>query len=134
MPGPPPKMTRRRRNVPASGEWKATPGVGWQHGPIPEPPTRMLKASREAWATWMGSWFAAHWDPAVLPALRQLIRLFDLVERGGTPASYRAELRVELDGYGITLKGQQMLHWAPPKAEDRPADEADPYSHLRVVS
>jgi hypothetical protein len=141
MPGPAPKapQSRRRTNVPALGEWQAVPGVGWQHGPIPTPPRGLLKASREAWAAWFGAWFAAHWGPEDLPVLQQLVRLFDLVERGNASATVRSELRTWADGYGITPKGQQMRRWVAPQAAGEagaaaPAsDEASRYRHLRSL-
>jgi hypothetical protein len=132
--------TRRRRNVPLAGEWRASPGIGWQHGPVPEPPDGLVQRSRDAWMTWMQSWVAAHWMPLDLPNLRQLVVLFDLVERqaAGVRAAERTELRQLMDNYGITPKGQQDRRWAPPKREDpveQPdiADVADRYKHLRMV-
>lgn len=136
MTGPAPKESRRRRNAPARGEYQPPTGVGWQHGPVPAPPERLLKASRDAWATWMGAWFASHWTPDDLPGLRTVIRLYDQVERGEFVRV--SELRLHMDGYGITPKGQQDRRWSPPKpeeapksAEEHPADAL--YAHLRAV-
>lgn len=134
--GPAPSESRRRTNEPGRGEWQPTPGVGWQHGEIPSPPARMTRAARIAWETWFRAWFAAHWTPDDVPGLRQVIRLYDQVERGEfTRAS---ELRLQMDTYGITPKGQQDRRWKPP-AEGEPAGEqsegiASPYAGLRVVS
>ena len=148
--GTPPKPSRRRANAPTRGEWRAAPGLGWQHGPIPACPERIEvvtdgtdgtlfvplgQAAREAWTTWMQSWFAAHWTPDNLPGLRHVVLLYDQVERG----EYRriAELRVQEDTYGITPKGQQDRRWAPPRIEvaDQPAAAAESgrYGHLRAV-
>jgi hypothetical protein len=134
---PKPPGERRRRNVPARGEWTAEPGVGWQHGPVPEPPDGLLKASRVAWAIWMGTWVAAHWTPGDLPGLRQVIRLYDQVERGEFVRS--SELRLEMDTYGITPKGQQDRRWRRPEPGEESAPAADRaqggrYGHLRPVS
>jgi hypothetical protein len=137
MPGPVPKdpALRRRRNKPASGEWQPTKTIGWQHGPVPEPPDGLLKASLAAWNTWFGAWFASHWTPADLPGIRAVVLLYDACERGDKTA--RAERRQGMDGYGITPYGQQRLHWAPPKAEEPEKVEAstenDAYRHLRAV-
>jgi hypothetical protein len=117
--GRPPKAPAERRNHhdPGRGDWQAADGVGWQYGDTPEPPDGLMEASREAWATWMGTWVAAHWTPVDLPGLRQLIRLYDQVERGEFVRS--GELRLEMDTYGITPKGQQDRRWAKP-VEDTP--------------
>lgn len=132
--GPGAKTVRRRANPPARGEWTPTPGVGWQHGELPRPPARLRSASTEAWNTWVRAWFAAHWTPEDLPGLRVVIRLYDQVERGEFQRS--AELRLQMDTYGITPKGQQDRRWARPKAdEEHPAAATTPtpYAHLAVV-
>ena len=96
----------------------------------------MLKASKVAWQTWFRAWFASHWTPDDIPGLRQLVRLYYQVERGEFHRA--AELRLQMDTYGITPKGQQDRRWAPPKA-DEPTPQAesdeidDLYGHLRVV-
>jgi hypothetical protein len=137
MSGPAPKLPaeRRRRNKPASGEWKPTTGIGWQHGPIPPHPDGLMPASIVAWQTWFTSWFASHWTPADLPGLRGVIQLYDACERHDLTRA--AERRMSMDGYGITPAGQQKLHWQAPKAEDAPKQEeqanAGPYAHLRAV-
>lgn len=152
-PAPKPTTQRRTRHKPQRGEWQASPGVGWQHGPIPDPP-EVCASALEAWRAWMQSWIAVHWGPEDLPGLRQTIQLLDQCERyfadpyveretrkGDTiyvlrpnPAS---ELRQMLDTYGITPKGQQDRRWARPKAEE-PATAATPpagerYAGLRAV-
>lgn len=83
----------------------------------------------------MAAWFASHWTPDDLPGLRTVIRLYDQLERGEYPRV--SELRLHMDGYGITPKGQQDRRWSPPKPEEKPAAEAQPgadlYAHLRAV-
>jgi hypothetical protein len=137
MPAQPPKdpRQRRRRNAPARGEWQASPGVGWQHGPIPAPPDGLVEASHDAWETWFRAWFAAHRHPGDLPGLRLMISLFDRVERGGAKAADHSELRLWLDSYGISLKGQADRRWQrpPQPLEAAPGDAPSPYAHLRVV-
>lgn len=143
MPGPPPAQNRRRRNAPASGDWRSIDAVGWQHGEIPTPPKGLSIAGKETWSVWMGSWFAAHWTPDDLPVLRVLIRLYAKVWTGKAQVGERSELRQLMDNYGITLKGQQERHWVRPDA-GAPADEdpgevdeapkPGPYEHLRLVA
>ena len=137
MTGPAPKQVRRRRNKPVRGEWQASDGIGWQHGAIPEPPDGLKAETLRAWQTWMHSWFASHWTPDDLPGLETTILLYDQVRRGEYQRA--TELRLSMDTYGITPKGQQDRRWAPGKALERPSTTtkepiADPYAHLRVVS
>lgn len=133
--GPAPSEDRVRRNEPERGEVLAAPGFGWQHGDKPEAPEGLMPASLDAWSVWFGSWFAAFWTIADLPGLRQLIRLYDQVERGEFQRC--GELRMQMDTYGITPKGQQDRRWRPPKVEPpvHQAGESDAgqYAHLRRV-
>lgn len=114
-PAPKPPEQRRRRNTPAGGEWDAIEAVGWQHGALPEPPDGLREATLEAWRIWMGSWVAAHWAAEDLPGLRQMIRLYDQVERGEFQRAN--ELRIQMDTFGLTPKGRQDRRWAPPAEE-----------------
>jgi hypothetical protein len=110
---------RRRANAPERGEWTATERAGWQHGDVPEPPDGLMPASVDAWRVWLAAWFAAHWTPDDLPGLRQLIRIYDQVERGEFQRAN--ELRLQMDTYGITPKGQQDRRWARPAEESAAA-------------
>ncbi len=139
---PKPAAVRRNRHAPQLGEIISNPLHGWQHGPVPEAPDGLVAASREAWATWMGSWFAANWVPADLPGLRLVITQYDAVQRGGTKANDMTALVRLMDTYGITPAGQQARRWAPPSDEAKPSDNrkapvaelADsPYAHLKVA-
>lgn len=134
--GNPPAENRRRRNKPVRGDWQATPGVGWQHAETaPEPPDGLKPASLVAWQTWFASWFASHWTPDDLPGLRILVQTYDQVERGEFQRG--PELRLLMDTYGITPKGQQDRRWAAPKAEEAPVTTEKPvggrYGHLKAV-
>jgi hypothetical protein len=140
-PAPKPADQRRTRHAPQRGEWQATPGIGWQHGDVPKPPTGMARQSRITWMTWMHAWFAAHWTSDDVPVLRQIIRIFDAVERGVASSSDRTELRQLMDSYGITPKGQQDRRWTPPwmlpKAEESspsPEPSRGRFAHLKVVN
>jgi hypothetical protein len=88
--------------VPERGEWQPTVGTGWQHGDIPKCPPGLLKARQQAWTVWMRSWFSAHWTPDDLPGLRQVIRLYDQVERGEFQRA--GEMHIAMDTYWITPK------------------------------
>lgn len=132
---PKPPGERRRRNAPVRGEVTSTAAVGWQHGPVPVPPAKLLKVSRDVWALWFGSWFAAHWTPEDLAGLYLVIRLYDAVQRGQLQRS--AELRLQMDAYGMTPKGQQDRRWKRPEPGEGPARAAaarsSRYGHLRSV-
>lgn len=132
-----PKSPDKRvgKTVPQRGEWTSEDGVGWQHGTPPDAPDGLMPASNEAWSTWMAAWFAAHWTPSDLPGLRQLIRLYDQVERGEFQRA--SELRLQMDTYGITPKGQQDRRWTiassdTPKTASTGAAKPR-YTHLRSV-
>lgn len=82
----------------------------------------------------MTAWFAAYWTPEDLPALRQVIRLYDQVERDEYQRA--SELRLAMDSYGITPKGQQDRRWLRPQspaAVPAKPTSPQPYAHLRVV-
>lgn len=84
----------------------------------------------------MRSWVAAFWGPEDLPVLRLIGCLFDHVAAGTGGASARGELRLLMDNYGITPKGQTDRRWSPPKEAEHPtsgATIADPYAHLFIV-
>lgn len=141
MPGPAPKPNRRGRNKLARGEFHSADGIGWQHGEIPQPPDGMVTQSIETWYLWFNAWWAAHWTPADVSVIRQMIRLFDEVERGMTKKSQdRAQLHVWMRGYGITPDGQLANRWVAPKSEETktsPSQKRRPaavqYEHLKVV-
>jgi hypothetical protein len=130
---PKPAGERKRRAAPARGEWQPTDGVGWQGAEVPACPDGLLEPSRDAWSTWMGAWFAANWSEVDLPGLRQVIRLYDQVERGEFQRA--AELRLQMDTYGITPKGQQDRRWMQQaKPEPRSSSgTSQRYGHLKAV-
>ena len=137
MPGPAPKepQERRRRNEPAKGEWRYAEGIGWQHGRVPKCPDGLTAASKTAWKTWLNAWFASFWTPDDLPGLRQVIRLYDQIERGEFQRA--GELRMQMNEYGISPKGQQDRRWKPPR-EDAPelpqsSRKGSHYGHLKAV-
>ena len=150
--GAPPKTTSRTRHKPIRGSWKAAPGTGWQHGPIPDPPDVGAKAVA-VWQVWFTSWYAANWTPEYLPQIVIAIQLWDQcqrafddpyieTERGGHLVSVPrpnpvTELRQAMDGIGASFKGQQDRRWARPDATKAPALGPDPqvgrYAHLRPV-
>lgn len=132
--GPAPKdaANRQRTNKPEHG-WSFAEGEGWQHGPVPAAPTKLLKSSRDVWATWFDSWFAWFWTPSDLPGLVVVIRLYDQVEREQFQRA--GELRLQMDAYGISPKGQMERRWK--RQEEEPAKQGREggarVRHLQVV-
>ncbi len=135
--GPAPKAERRPRSKPPTrGVWKATPGVGWQHGAIPEPPDGLKTESVGTWTVWFRAWYAANWHPEDVPAIGVLIQLYDQVQRGEYQRA--TELRLGMDTWGITPKGQQDRRWTRPEADETPVEgptstPTQIYGHLRVA-
>lgn len=129
--GRPPSEARRNvSDKPQRGEWQQGAGVGWQHGDHPAPPDGLMTPSLEAWKVWMGAWFAAHWTPEDLPGLRTVVRLYDQVERGEFQRA--AELRLQMDTYGITPKGQQDRRWKAPVEDGKAAAPVKSISRRRL--
>jgi hypothetical protein len=135
--GPAPKPSRRRRNVPARGEWHSSAGIGWQHGSIPDPPDGLREPTLKAWRAWFSAWYAANWIPEDVPNLRLIAMMYDAIERGvSIRAADRTALHTWQRSYGMTPDGQSALRWLPPKErEEAPASKAPSrYAHLKVVS
>lgn len=140
MSGPPPKPpgTRARRHKPGApgatkNDWKAAPGVGWQHGPIPAPPDDLKPSSVETWRVWFESWWASNWTPADLPMLRKIIATFDTAT---TAEDLRRDVFPLAKAYGITPEGRQTLRWSPPATAEpgpkpKPASTKDQLAERR---
>jgi hypothetical protein len=64
-----------------------------------------------------------------------VIRLYDRVERGEYQRA--TELRLYMDTYGITPKGQQDRRWKPPNdgalAAASTTEPGGAYGHLRTI-
>jgi hypothetical protein len=71
-----------------------------------------MPASLAMWADWFGSWWASFWQAEDAGMIRQIIVLYDQMERGDQLAV--TKLLPLVDRYGITPKGRQDLRWAPP--------------------
>lgn len=160
--GPAPKLTgRRNRTAPQRGEWQAAPGLGWQHGDLPDPPEGIGPLARETWYAWFRSWVASHWDQHDLQGLNVTIRLFDQCDTAFRDPTYCyetakgqavcinrpnpvANLAQYMDRYGLTPKGQQDRRWLrpdtpgrgvadPPGATRSGTTKGDRYRYLAAV-
>ena len=74
-----------------------------------------MQASVDAWQAWFAGWYSAHWTPEDVSALRQVVRLHDEVERGDF--RLHGELRLAMDTWGMTPKGQQDRRWVRPSEQ-----------------
>ena len=132
--GPAPKEDKVNRVAPTRGDVRQAAAPCWV-GDVPEPPEGLMQASADAWAVWFGSWFAAFWTASDVPGIRQMIRLYDQVERGEFGRA--GELRLQMDTYGVTPKGQQDRRWKPPPESVIPVAVVDGgarrYDKLRAV-
>lgn len=130
--GRPPKEDRVNAHALQRGDIVQADTPHWA-GEVPEVPEGVMPATAEAWRVWFGAWFSAHWTPDDVPGLRQLIRLYDQVERGEFQRA--GELRIQMDTYGITPKGQQDRRWKAPAVKEPQATTPTPtgkkYGHLR---
>lgn len=82
----------------------------------------------------MEAWYAAFWSPEDLPALRSMVRLYDQTVRG--EYQRHPELRLNMDTWGITPKGQQDRRWLPPRKEEqveRPKTTSRKRGHIKAV-
>jgi hypothetical protein len=119
-PAPKPAHLRRRRNTPAGGEWVDLPEL---EGPVlPELPElpggNWSQYTLRMWAAWRADPVTSQYTPADVDYALATIRIADAYHRGG-PASLLGELRLRMDGLGLTPKGKRNLRW-------RVADAADP--------
>jgi len=103
---------RINNHAPTRGELTSADAPKWT-GTIPTPPHCLTPAALEAWATWFGAWFSAHWTAGDLPGLRQMAKLYAAVDGGDFTRA--GELRLWMDTFGITPKGQQDRRWKPPE-------------------
>jgi hypothetical protein len=120
--GPAPADTRRRANEPARGDWVDL-------HPLDKPVLSALPRgkwraeTRQAWEAWRKDPVTALWSPADVSFALDTIRLHNEMN-----ASTANEVRLRMDGLGLTPKGKQDRRWrvvtrqAPAAAERaRPA-------------
>ena len=108
MSGPNPKLPeqRRRRNVPASGEWVTLPSEDYD-GDRPKVPELETLEAILTWELWWASPMAFMWTEADWPGL---IRLIFLIDRGKDLDTIK-EIRMQEERFGLSPKGRQSLHW-----------------------
>ena len=137
--GPAPKDPEQRRNhaAPRRGEWVDLPATNEKRAPaMPTAPRGgWAVGTRKAWKLWWMDPASLMWSPADLASVAQLAALHHDVERG--KSSLAGEVRLRLDGLGLTAKGKRDLRWRivePEVEEQRPSGrKSSRRDHLRVV-
>lgn len=118
--GPAPAETRRRSNEPARGEWvdlqpleapilPVSPGID-------DPPG----ATIVLWEAWRADPVTAEWSPADIAYALETIRLHAFDEKG----KYVNEVRLRMDGLGLTPKGKRDLRWRIARVSSEPAQRS----------
>lgn len=105
--GPAPKDPKQRRNhhEPRRGEWV---DLGPLEAPVlPElPEGEWTEATKATWAAWRVDPVTAQWSPADVAHAMDTIRLHNAMT-----ASSANEVRLRMDGLGLTPKGKRDLRW-----------------------
>ncbi len=101
---------RRRTNAPARGEWIEIPKVGLG-APLGNPD--WSARTRAAWDAWWNDPASTQWTPADVDSVRYLAELHNL----GSP-TIASEMRLRMDGLGLTQKGKRDLRWRIVEVEE----------------
>lgn len=121
--GPAPKdaSQRRRRNEPARGEWVDLEPLSTPV--LPElPDGEWSPITVMTWAAWRCDPVTAQWSPSDVAYALDTIRLYEQMT-----ASSANEVRIRMDGLGLTPKGKRDLRWRiPPAADVVPIESARP--------
>lgn len=129
--GPAPKDPAQRAGhvVPQRGEWTDIPKT--RRGPIPKLPSGAVWSARTraAWKAWWRDPAATQWTPADVDNVLYLAELFNL-----GAVAIANELRLRMDGLGLTQKGKRDLRWrvVEPAVETSTAPKKR-FASLRLV-
>lgn len=105
MAGPAPAENRRRRNEPARGEWVDLPPIDKPF--LPElPDGDWGEQTRVTWELWRKDPATSQYTPGEVAYALDTIRLYDQM----TPSSAN-EIRLRMDGLGLTPKGKKDLRY-----------------------
>jgi hypothetical protein len=125
-PAPKPKDQRRRTNAPTRGEWVDLPAVATPT--LPELPKRPRGAGRwhprtvAAWEAWRQDPASTQYGSAEVSAALELAWLHHESIMDGEPKA--SEIRLRMDGLGLTAKGKRDLRWRAPT--EHAAEEVKP--------
>ena len=141
-PAPKPASQRRRRNAPTH-QGVTLPTT--RAGAVPKMPApqsilgadgKIIKVpycqdAKEAWKRWWRDGVATQWSDADFTALTRAIRLFNEWAMGGRRQGLDSELRLTLDGLGLTPKGRLQLRWR--YADDGELDAPGTVTSIRAA-
>jgi hypothetical protein len=139
-PGPPSKQPweRRRRNAPALGEWIELPAS--VEKPVLPPLPRRSKGrwsarTRATWNAWRRDPPTTQYTPADVWYAIDTAYLLEQAHTRGTAALF-AQVRIRMDGLGLTPKGKRYLRWRvaePAEVVDLPASRDRRRRHLEAA-
>lgn len=118
--GPAPAEKRRRRNIPARGEWVDLPPL--TKPILPTLPRRAKRAggwsarTRSAWKAWRTDPVTTQYGPAEIQAAIDLAYLYEEMVRG--KLSLLPEIRQMQDRLGLNPKGKRDLRWRVPASPE----------------
>ena len=112
-PAPKPKEQRRNKSAPQRGEWVDL--VPLTEPVLPELPDWPSDSGRcwhprtlATWSAWRDDPATSQYGPAEIAAAVELAYVHDAFVRGDEKA---AEVRLRMDGLGLTSKGKRDLRW-----------------------
>lgn len=134
-PAPKPPSERRRRNPPAGGEWVELPAT--VEKPILPPLPRGPWSARtcQTWDAWRRDPATTQYTPADISFALRTIRLVEISHAKPTAALF-AEVRLRMDGLGLTAKGKRYLRWhvaEPGEVVELPAGRSRRRRHLETA-
>lgn len=108
---PKPKEQRRNRTEPARGEWVDLPPLDV---PVLPEVDGLCPRAQALYDAWRADPVTSTFGPSEVAAAVELARLHDEFESGGDPELKfqrvsPSELRLRMDGLGLTLKGKRDL-------------------------
>jgi hypothetical protein len=133
---PKPKDQRRNRTEPSRGEWV---DLGPLATPVLPELTELSPRAQALYDAWRADPVTGTFGPSEVAAAVELAHLTDEFESGGDPdlkfqRVSPSELRLRMDGLGLTLKGKRDLRVRLVATEAAPARKAAPRSRkLRAV-
>lgn len=126
--GPAPKEPEARSGhvTPKRGEWQTLPKENFDPAPdLPPLESGWTERTKIAWRAWWADPASTQWTPADRDNVLYLAELFNLGS-----VTIANELRLRMDGLGLTQKGKRDLRW---RIEEAPAVE-EPKSKKRAAS